>query len=89
MSEARKGGGILFGMVVMSVYSTIGIFGSSLNGTPLTIANRNDVHAATSGVKGNSHQCVESESLAYAKFVQALYDGQVCIANRASPYVPK
>ena len=56
--------------------------------TPLTIIDRGDVLVATSGVSGNSQQCVESETIAYSKFLEALHADDVCIANRAPPYVP-
>jgi len=89
VSEARKGGGTLFGTAVKSVCSMTGMFGPSLSRTPLTIINRSDVQAVTSGVRGNNQHSVESKAVAYDTFIQALHAGEVCIVNRAPPYVLK
>ena len=44
--------------------------------------------AATSGVSSGNQQGADSEAIAYQKFLEALDAGEVCIANRAPPYIP-
>lgn len=45
------------------------------------------MNAATNGVSGNSHQGADTEGIAYEKFINALEAGEVCIANRAPPFI--
>ena len=45
------------------------------------------MNAAVTGVSGGSQQSVNSEEIAYAKFIEALEAGKVGIANRAHPQI--